>query len=373
MKRAICLFVSLLMTSALPWAYGEAGNAADLQQKLNSLFKITTTTANLSDIVTPGDVVEFHKDGMRLSALSTVLTESNTYKDGKIGGGAAKRAWGSFGTAMLQATTAGLDDSGATMVATGPPPRILATGDKCWILSITVLKDAVQFKLLTDPDDSGIRHRGDLKFPFPNKKQVPTADQILPTIAEAITVVQQGDQGAEQAPSGPYAAVAGEYRNETLGTYILLPDGTCSIHNTNGTEVPGQFIVDGDWIRVDMIVRRTKIHLSDFKIQGDNLYLNGMIMPSTELVRQGGPPAPAPEQEAAPAPAPAARQYDALDAPPPPPAPAPVITIGERKAQVLTDFGEPQRKAANGPKEIFFYTDLKMKVTFVNGKVSSID
>jgi hypothetical protein len=122
-----------------------------------------------------------------------------------------------------------------------------------------------------------------------------------------------------------------------------------------------------------MIVRRTKIHLSDFKIQGDNLYLNGMIMPSTELVRQGGPPAPAPEQEAAPAPAPAARQYDALDAPPPPPAPAPVITIGERKAQVLTDFGEPQRKAANGPKEIFFYTDLKMKVTFVNGKVSSID
>jgi hypothetical protein len=72
-------------------------------------------------------------------------------------------------------------------------------------------------------------------------------------------------------------------------------------------------------------------------------------------------------------PAPAARQYDDVAPPPAPPAPAPTITIGERKAQVLTDFGEPQRKAATGPKEIYFYTDLKMKVTFVNGKVSSID
>jgi len=26
-----------------------------------------------------------------------------------------------------------------------------------------------------------------------------------------------------------------------------------------------------------------------------------------------------------------------------------------------------------GPKEIFFYTDMKMKVTFINGKVSSIE
>jgi hypothetical protein len=72
-------------------------------------------------------------------------------------------------------------------------------------------------------------------------------------------------------------------------------------------------------------------------------------------------------------PAPAARQYDTLEAPPTPPAPAPTITIGERKAQVVTDFGEPQRKAVFGQKEIYFYTDLKMKVTFVNGKVSSID
>jgi hypothetical protein len=47
--------------------------------------------------------------------------------------------------------------------------------------------------------------------------------------------------------------------------------------------------------------------------------------------------------------------------------------MGQTIAQVTAAFGEPQRKAAAGTKEIFFYTDLKMKVTFTNGKVSSIE
>ena len=270
MKRAICLFFSALLASALPWAYGQAGNPADLQQKLNAAFKITTTTANMADIAAAGDVVELHKDGMRLSAMNTVLTESNIYKDGKIGGGGAKRAWGSLGTLMLQAAT--MDDSGQSAIATGPPPRILAAGDKCWILSITVQKDGVQFKLYTDPDDSGVRHRGDLKFPFPNKKQVPTTDAMLATIAEVLTVVQ---------------------------------------------------------------------------------------------------PEPAPEPEVVAPPPPPPTQYDNL-APPPPP-PAPVVTVGESRTQVITDFGQPQKKSVVGAKTLYIYTDSKMKVTFVNGKVSSID
>jgi hypothetical protein len=82
---------------------------------------------------------------------------------------------------------------------------------------------------------------------------------------------------------------------------------------------------------------------------------------------------PEPVATPPPIPVPPARQYDELAPPPAPPAPAPTITIGELKAQVLTDFGEPQRKAATGPKEIFFYTELKLKVTFINGIVSSID
>jgi hypothetical protein len=69
----------------------------------------------------------------------------------------------------------------------------------------------------------------------------------------------------------------------------------------------------------------------------------------------------------------AQRQYDDIAPPPPPPAPAPTISMGQTKSQVIAAFGEPQRKAVAGPKQIFFYTDLKMKVTFTNGKVSSIE
>jgi hypothetical protein len=371
MKRAVCLFASVLLASALPWAYGQAGNPADLQQKLNATFKITILAANHSDIATPGDVVELHKAGMRLSALSAVLTESNTYKDGKIGGGGAKRGWGSFGTAMMQASAA-LDTSGETAApTTGPPPHILAAGDKCWILSITVQKDAVQFKLYTDPDANGIRYRGDLKFPFPDKKQVPTADAMLATIAEVMSVVPSGDQGAQQPPAqgdaGQSAYVLGKYiDNRTKTDYVELGPGGVFTLFQRGKTYGGIYTIAGDTV----ICTGPRIRgLVKLNIVGNTLtYQDGTVY------EKQGDATPVQDLAAAPAPpAPAARQYDEVAPPPPPPAPAPTITIGERKTQVDADFGEPQRKAVIGQKEIYFYTDLKMKITFVNGKVSSIE
>jgi len=65
-------------------------------------------------------------------------------------------------------------------------------------------------------------------------------------------------------------------------------------------------------------------------------------------------------------------------APPPPPpdepvaaaAPPPTISVGEKKADVITDFGQPLKDIKLATKEIFTYKD--MKVTFVNGKVSDV-
>jgi tetratricopeptide (TPR) repeat protein len=71
-------------------------------------------------------------------------------------------------------------------------------------------------------------------------------------------------------------------------------------------------------------------------------------------------------------PVPAAQTpYQDVAPPPPPPAPAPTISLGQTKEQVAAAFGEPVRKAVLGPKEIFFYKE--MKVTFTNGKVSNVD
>jgi hypothetical protein len=530
MKRAVSLFASALLVSALPWAYGQAGNPADLQQALNSSFRITTMAANHTDIATAGDVVELHKDGLRMSALSTILTESNTYKDGKIGGGGAKRAWGSLGTAMLQASAA-MDTTGETEApATGPPPRILAAGERCWVLSITVQKDGVAFKLLTDPDDNNIRYHADLKFPFPNKKEAPTTDAMLSTIAEVLSVVSMEQSSAEPAPNAvapppprptqdnniaPPSLPPGEIHGAVTGPEgVLRTSGSVSLSTDGGqtnqyiftvssngsyegqaapgtytvlyheaTTPPNQFIdsITGvqilsgqstaqniDMTRSEFINKlspenrraledlkarnaaaiqknevikalnadlrictqdlkdadsapdaETKaakygeaetLLLKDTQMKPDASILwaelgraqvglmkfadaessfmralelenrssrpNAQIqsLANTELgkihARIGNAAGPDAASAAAPPPPPPQRQYDTLA---PPPAPAPTITIGELKTQVLSDFGEPQRKALNGPKEIYFYTDLKMKVTFIDGKVSSID
>jgi hypothetical protein len=59
--------------------------------------------------------------------------------------------------------------------------------------------------------------------------------------------------------------------------------------------------------------------------------------------------------------------------PPPdtPPAPPKTITLGQTKDQVVAAFGQPQKVATVGPKEIDYYPD--MKVTFVNGKVTDVE
>jgi len=289
MKRVIFLCSSALLASAIPWAYGQTGNAADLQQKLNASFKITTVTAN-NDIATPGDVVELQKDGLKMSALASLLTDSNTYKDGKIEGGGGKRParW------IIENTVRGFGQA-IDPTITAPdsiPPRTLAAGDRCWVLEATVKDDGIHFKLLTDPDDSGMRYHGDLKFPF-SKKNMPTTEAALQTIAEVLKVVSsddqgtqaaQGDQAAQPAQGGQYAAYAGEYLMEQSGQrYVFLSDGSCTMRNPGGTQTPCQFTVDGDWLVVKIPLLGTAITVATFKIQGDKLYMSGI-----ELVRQGG-------------------------------------------------------------------------------------
>lgn len=55
------------------------------------------------------------------------------------------------------------------------------------------------------------------------------------------------------------------------------------------------------------------------------------------------------------------------DQPPPPPK---TISKGDTKDQVVAAFGQPEKMANLGAKEIYYYKDLK--VTFVNGKVTDV-
>src|ERR1035441_9357952 len=112
---AIALMASLTLAAQ--------GDLAAIQQKLNAQFKLTTTTPNGLDIAEAGagDVVELHKDGLKLSALASPLSEVNSNREGKIGGGDAKRAWGGFGVALLQVTAAAADTTGTTTIPDSIP------------------------------------------------------------------------------------------------------------------------------------------------------------------------------------------------------------------------------------------------------------
>jgi hypothetical protein len=76
--------------------------------------------------------------------------------------------------------------------------------EKCWVTGIQVQTDGVHFQLYSDPYDD-VRYYANLKIPFPNKKEVPSADVAMQLVAEVLTVVpaddngSQGDQGGQPA------------------------------------------------------------------------------------------------------------------------------------------------------------------------------
>lgn len=102
------------------------------------------------------------------------------------------------------------------------------------------------------------------------------------------------------------------------------------------------------------------------------------VQPADNAAPTGDQQAAAPADAAAPAapaPAPAAAVAPPPIPPPPPPpdepaAPPATISLGQTIDEVVASFGQPQKKAKVGTKEIYYYKDLK--VTFVNGKVSDV-
>jgi len=246
-------------------AKGQPGNQAVIQERLNAQFKLTRTTADRTDIVSAGDVVELRKPGLvmfsqtQVPSTNNYLADSHSRKGGVIGQG--------LGTVLIMANPNTLQ-------------RQFVPGEKFWVTGIQVQKDGIVFALYSDPYNS-LRYYGDLKIIFPNKKEVPSVDAAVQMVAEVLTNASADDQSSQGGQAGP------------------VPAGT-----------------------------------------------------------PASPPASAPLQAIAPP-------------PPPPDAPPQTIELGQTKDQVVAAFGQPVKLAKLGPKEIFYYKD--MKVTFVEGKVSNVE
>ena len=163
----------------------QSGDPAAILQQLDAQFKLTTTTADRTDIVTPGDVVVIHKPGLLMFDVASVVPPTNVYKDGKMGQG--------FGTQMMK--------GGKNRVM-----RWFVPGEKCWVTAVSVQNDGVSIGLYSDPYND-VRYYAILKIPFPNKKEVPPVDSVMGTIAEVLTVESpSGDQGGQGGTPPPAQA-----------------------------------------------------------------------------------------------------------------------------------------------------------------------
>ncbi len=165
-KRCPFAIIGVLLLTLGFRLSAQSGDPAAILQKLNAQFKLTETTADRTDIVTPGDVVVIHKPGLLMFDVASVVPPTNVYKDGKIGQG--------FGTQMMKS------EKNRVM-------RWFVPGEKCWVTAVSVQNDGVSIGLYSDPYND-VRYYAILKISFPNKKDVPPVDSVMGTIAEVLKV-----------------------------------------------------------------------------------------------------------------------------------------------------------------------------------------
>ena len=178
MRKVFSMLVSaLIMNLILPAMSGQSQTfTQELQDKLTAQFVGTKIAADRNDIVTAGSIIVLHKDGLLMYSVATPVPPLSTYKKGKISQGFGS----SFGRAFLN------DMSTSASGASDIPQRKFVADERFWMTGLVIQHDGILFEFYSDPYD-GVRYYGQLKFPFPKGHQ-PAADEMLQTIAEAITV-----------------------------------------------------------------------------------------------------------------------------------------------------------------------------------------
>ncbi|MFY9938638.1 MAG: hypothetical protein WAK33_17285 [Silvibacterium sp.] len=159
-----------------PWAYGQDPKT-EIQNRLNSQFVLTRFTADHTDILKAGSVLVLQKEPLLMFTIADPLPPTNVYKNGKFALG--------FGTSLDALKT------GDNKI----PQRSFVAGEKFWLASTTIQDDGVYLLVISDPFND-VRYDAKLKFPF-NKKAPQSADEMMKTIAEVVTI-DSGDQNAAQ-------------------------------------------------------------------------------------------------------------------------------------------------------------------------------
>jgi hypothetical protein len=213
MQKFIYLMLTALFLVLVPALHAQ-DQKTQIQQKLASLFTLTKITADHTDIVTPGSILALKKDGLIMFSLDARVPATITYKDGKL----------SMGIGDAMATTMAL---GSNQTTSTVPQRKFVAGEKFWITAYSVTDKHVILLVYSDPFND-VRYYGQIKFPF-QKHNIPTADEVMKTIAEVVDVqppdnstpsdASAGNQSPpDNASSTPKTIALGQTKDEVVAT-----------------------------------------------------------------------------------------------------------------------------------------------------------
>jgi hypothetical protein len=198
----------------------QAGDPAILiQEKLVTQIKLTKATADRSDIVTAGDVVVLHKDGLMMCSSASAFAYSNTYNNGVLTPNQKNRALDAvkhFGLSYIPVLGGGGSASDAANNACAP--HTFGAGEKFWVTEVVAQKGGILVKTFSEPypDSSGnkVRYYGEITFPF-TKHSVPPVDDFVKTVSEVMTVQPPDESGQPAQAAAPAAAPAPAFTPDT--------------------------------------------------------------------------------------------------------------------------------------------------------------
>ncbi len=149
---------------------------------IEAKYHVTQATADDSDIVTAGDVIALLKSGLVMydPTKSASRTGVVSYHDGKLNAGG-----------MTRMMLAGSAPNSAVQV------RQFVSGEKCWLVAVTIKNDGVYLTFLSDPIND-IRYMGSIKFPVDKKQSMPGL-----WVTRAATGTEQSVKNGKRCGSTP--------------------------------------------------------------------------------------------------------------------------------------------------------------------------
>lgn len=205
-RSVVALFAAITFSALALQA--QSGDPALIQQKLLSDFKLAKPTADHTDLVSAGDVIVLHKDGLVMCSSASSYPQANTYNAGVLAPNEKNRVKDATKSFLKGKLPFGGGGSASDAANNGCQTRKFVAGEKFWITGITAQKDGITFGLISDPYQD-VRYYAELKFAFPHGT-VPAPDDFEKTVAEVLTVDHSNDNDKQQGNDSNAAPAQGQ-------------------------------------------------------------------------------------------------------------------------------------------------------------------